>query len=59
MFAIRELLHERREEVARILTAEHGKVLSDAMGEVTRGLEVIEFACEMPPPAQGRHDRRA
>src|ERR687898_322523 len=48
MFAIRELVHERREEVARILTAEHGKVLSDAMGEVTRGLEVIEFACGIP-----------
>ena len=40
-FNIRELVHERREEVARILTTEHGKVLSDAIGEVTRGLEVI------------------
>jgi malonate-semialdehyde dehydrogenase (acetylating)/methylmalonate-semialdehyde dehydrogenase len=40
-FRIRELIHERREEVAKILTAEHGKVLSDALGEVTRGLEVI------------------
>jgi malonate-semialdehyde dehydrogenase (acetylating)/methylmalonate-semialdehyde dehydrogenase len=47
-FTIRELLHERREEVARILTAEHGKVLSDAIGEVTRGLEVIEFCCGLP-----------
>ncbi|HEU0336504.1 MAG TPA: aldehyde dehydrogenase family protein, partial [Gaiellaceae bacterium] len=37
-FRIRELLHDRREEMARILTAEHGKVLSDALGEVTRGL---------------------
>jgi malonate-semialdehyde dehydrogenase (acetylating) / methylmalonate-semialdehyde dehydrogenase len=37
-FNIRELVHERREEVARILTSEHGKVLSDALGEVTRGL---------------------
>src|SRR5437763_16182435 len=36
-FRIRELLHDRREEVARILTSEHGKVLSDALGEVTRG----------------------
>jgi malonate-semialdehyde dehydrogenase (acetylating) / methylmalonate-semialdehyde dehydrogenase len=53
MFAIRELLHERREEVARILTAEHGKVLSDAMGEVTRGLEVIEFACGIPHLLKG------
>ena len=53
MFRIRELLHERREEVARILTAEHGKVLSDAMGEVTRGLEVIEFACGIPHLLKG------
>src|SRR5881275_3301271 len=47
-FAIRELLHERREEIAKILTSEHGKVLSDATGEVTRGLEVIEFCCGLP-----------
>ncbi|MGH2999606.1 MAG: CoA-acylating methylmalonate-semialdehyde dehydrogenase, partial [Gaiellaceae bacterium] len=47
-FRIRELVHERREEAARILTSEHGKVLSDAMGEVTRGLEVIEFCCGLP-----------
>ena len=47
-FAIRELVHARREEVAKILTSEHGKVLSDAMGEVTRGLEVIEFCCGIP-----------
>jgi malonate-semialdehyde dehydrogenase (acetylating)/methylmalonate-semialdehyde dehydrogenase len=47
-FRIRELVHERREDVARILTAEHGKVLSDALGEVTRGLEVIEFCCGLP-----------
>ncbi|HET8894022.1 MAG TPA: CoA-acylating methylmalonate-semialdehyde dehydrogenase [Gaiellaceae bacterium] len=47
-FRIRELLHDRREDVARILTTEHGKVLSDALGEVTRGLEVIEFCCGIP-----------
>src|SRR5436190_5533562 len=47
-FNIRELVHERREDVARILTSEHGKVLSDAIGEVTRGLEVIEFCCGIP-----------
>ncbi len=47
-FNIRELVHERREEVARILVSEHGKVLSDAIGEVTRGLEVIEFCCGIP-----------
>src|SRR5579862_9538447 len=47
-FRIRELIHDRREEVATILTQEHGKVLSDAVGEVTRGLEVIEFCCGLP-----------
>jgi malonate-semialdehyde dehydrogenase (acetylating) / methylmalonate-semialdehyde dehydrogenase len=45
LFAFRELLAARREELAAILTAEHGKVLSDALGEVARGLEVVEFAC--------------
>ena len=57
LFAIRELVHERREEIAKHLTAEHGKVLSDAMGEVTRGLEVIEFCLRHPASAEGRHDR--
>jgi malonate-semialdehyde dehydrogenase (acetylating)/methylmalonate-semialdehyde dehydrogenase len=52
-FRIRELLHQRREEIARILTSEHGKVLSDAMGEVTRGLEVIEFCCGLPHLLKG------
>ena len=47
-FRIRELVAARREEIARLLTAEHGKVLSDAVGEVTRGLEVIEFCCGIP-----------
>jgi malonate-semialdehyde dehydrogenase (acetylating)/methylmalonate-semialdehyde dehydrogenase len=53
MFAIRELVHARREELAKILTSEHGKVLSDAMGEVTRGLEVIEFCCGIPHLLKG------
>ncbi|MBA3842382.1 MAG: CoA-acylating methylmalonate-semialdehyde dehydrogenase [Actinobacteria bacterium] len=52
-FAIRELFHAKREEIARHLTAEHGKVLSDAMGEVTRGLEVIEFCCGIPHLLKG------
>src|SRR5574337_1124300 len=47
-FRIRELLHARREEAARILVSEHGKVFSDALGEVTRGLEVIEYCCGLP-----------
>src|SRR6202142_2681054 len=52
-FRIRELVHSRREEIAKLLTAEHGKVLSDAMGEVTRGLEVIEFCCGLPSLLKG------
>ena len=45
LFAFRELLNARKGEVAALITDEHGKVLSDALGEVTRGLEVVEFAC--------------
>ena len=59
MFAIRELVHERKKEIAEILTAEHGKVLSDAMGEVTRGLEVIEFACGIPNMSSARFARQS
>jgi malonate-semialdehyde dehydrogenase (acetylating)/methylmalonate-semialdehyde dehydrogenase len=47
-FRIRELVHERRDEVAEILVREHGKVFPDALGEVTRGLEVIEYCCGIP-----------
>src|SRR5919204_388041 len=53
MFRIRELIHDRREDIARYLTAEHGKVLSDALGEVARGLEVVEFACGIPTLVKG------
>ncbi len=59
LFAIRELVHERREEIAKHLTAEHGKVLSDAMGEVTRGLEVIEFCCGIPQLLKGGMSEQA
>jgi malonate-semialdehyde dehydrogenase (acetylating) / methylmalonate-semialdehyde dehydrogenase len=58
-FRIRELVHDRREEIARILTDEHGKVLSDAMGEVQRGLEVIEFACGIPTLMKGGFSEQA
>jgi malonate-semialdehyde dehydrogenase (acetylating) / methylmalonate-semialdehyde dehydrogenase len=53
LFAFRQLLHERRGELAAIITAEHGKVLSDAEGEVVRGLEVVEFACGAPHLLKG------
>jgi malonate-semialdehyde dehydrogenase (acetylating)/methylmalonate-semialdehyde dehydrogenase len=58
-FQIRELVHDRSEEIARILTAEHGKVLSDAMGEVARGLEVIEFCCGIPELLKGDFSEQA
>jgi malonate-semialdehyde dehydrogenase (acetylating) / methylmalonate-semialdehyde dehydrogenase len=58
-FRIRELVHDRREDIARILTREHGKVLSDAIGEVTRGLEVIEFACGIPTLLKGGFSEQA
>jgi malonate-semialdehyde dehydrogenase (acetylating)/methylmalonate-semialdehyde dehydrogenase len=45
MFGFREALNDRKDELARLITAEHGKVLSDAAGEVNRGQEVVEFAC--------------
>jgi malonate-semialdehyde dehydrogenase (acetylating)/methylmalonate-semialdehyde dehydrogenase len=59
MFRVRELVHARREEIARHLTAEHGKVLSDALGEVARGLEVIEFACGIPTLLKGDFSEQA
>ena len=59
LFEIRELVHERHEEIARILTAEHGKVLSDAMGEVARGLEVIEYCCGIPELVKGGFSEQA
>ncbi|MGC0367245.1 malonate-semialdehyde dehydrogenase (acetylating)/methylmalonate-semialdehyde dehydrogenase [Rhodococcus sp. 27YEA15] len=45
LFKFRELLNERKLELAEIITSEHGKVVSDALGEVSRGQEVVEFAC--------------
>ena len=53
LFAFRELLNERKGELAEIITAEHGKVVSDALGEVSRGQEVVEFACGIPHLLKG------
>jgi malonate-semialdehyde dehydrogenase (acetylating)/methylmalonate-semialdehyde dehydrogenase len=58
-FAIRELFHAQRDEIARILTSQHGKVLSDAKGEVARGLEVIEFCCGIPELLKGGFSEQA
>ena len=59
LFRIRELVHQNKEEIAKLLVAEHGKVLSDAMGEVTRGLEVIEYACGIPTLLKGEFSEQA
>ena len=53
LFAFRELVNKNKEKIAEIITSEHGKVLSDAQGEVTRGLEVVEFACGIPHLLKG------
>ena len=53
LFKFRELLNTRKPELAAIITSEHGKVVSDALGEVTRGQEVVEFACGVPHLLKG------
>jgi malonate-semialdehyde dehydrogenase (acetylating) / methylmalonate-semialdehyde dehydrogenase len=55
MFKLKELLERDRKELSAIITAEHGKVLSDADGEVQRGLEVVEFACGIPHLLKGEY----
>ncbi|HEU5158372.1 MAG TPA: CoA-acylating methylmalonate-semialdehyde dehydrogenase [Streptosporangiaceae bacterium] len=53
LFRFRELLVRARDDLAKIISAEHGKVVADAAGEVTRGLEVVEFACGIPHLLKG------
>ncbi|MDD2857510.1 MAG: CoA-acylating methylmalonate-semialdehyde dehydrogenase [Candidatus Nanopelagicales bacterium] len=53
LFAFRELVNARAMELAELITDEHGKVLSDALGEVQRGLEVVEFACGIAQQLKG------
>ncbi|WP_404431139.1 CoA-acylating methylmalonate-semialdehyde dehydrogenase [Microbacterium lacus] len=55
MFAFRELLNARKQELAEILTSEHGKVISDALGEIARGMEVVEFACGLGHLTKGAY----
>ncbi|GAB4001437.1 CoA-acylating methylmalonate-semialdehyde dehydrogenase [Nocardioides ultimimeridianus] len=59
MFAFRELLNSRKDELAAIITSEHGKVLSDAAGEVARGLDVVEFACGIAHLSKGDFSNNA
>src|SRR5215207_325144 len=58
-FRIHRLFDDHRQDLARLLTLEHGKVLSDAMGEVARGLEVIEFCCGIPTLLKGGFSEQA
>ncbi|GAA4626468.1 CoA-acylating methylmalonate-semialdehyde dehydrogenase [Actinoallomurus vinaceus] len=53
LFAFRELVNRHRDELAAVITSEHGKVRADAAGEVARGLEVVEFACGIPHLLKG------
>ena len=59
LFSFRELLNARKNELAEIITAEHGKVLSDALGEISRGQEVVEFACGMAHLLKGGYTENA
>ena len=55
MFAFREIVNARSAQLAEVISDEHGKVLSDAAGEVQRGLEVVEFACSLPTLTKGAY----
>ena len=57
MFRFKALLEERADEIVALLTEEHGKVLDDAMGEFTRGVEVVEYACGIPEMLKGEHSK--
>jgi malonate-semialdehyde dehydrogenase (acetylating)/methylmalonate-semialdehyde dehydrogenase len=55
LFGFREIAERHKDELARIVSAEHGKVVADALGEVSRGLEVVDFACGIPHLVKGEH----
>src|SRR6476659_1691494 len=59
LFAFRALLHDNLDELANIITAEHGKVHADAAGEIARGLENVEFACGVPQLMKGGFSEQA
>jgi malonate-semialdehyde dehydrogenase (acetylating)/methylmalonate-semialdehyde dehydrogenase len=58
LFAFRQFLDARKHDLAALITAEHGKVLADAVGEVTRGIEVVEFACGIPHLISGSYSEQ-
>lgn len=55
LFQFKALMEEHRDELAELIVKEHGKVFSDAQGELTRGIEVVEFACGIPHTVKGEH----
>ncbi|MGL4932197.1 MAG: CoA-acylating methylmalonate-semialdehyde dehydrogenase, partial [Aeromonas sp.] len=55
LFRFKALMEQHRDELAQLISREHGKVFSDAQGELTRGLEVVEFACGIPHLLKGEH----
>jgi malonate-semialdehyde dehydrogenase (acetylating) / methylmalonate-semialdehyde dehydrogenase len=59
LFNLHELIDANRKEIAALITAEHGKVLADAEGEVARGLENVEFACGLPQLLKGGYSEQA
>lgn len=59
LFAVRELVSTHRQDLARLVSQEHGKVLGDALGEVARGLENVEYACGVPNLLKGGYSEQA
>ncbi|MGK2925338.1 MAG: CoA-acylating methylmalonate-semialdehyde dehydrogenase [Lysobacterales bacterium] len=57
MFRFKELLEQHAEEIVALVTEEHGKVLHDALGELQRGIEVVEYACGAPELLKGEHSK--
>ncbi|MES2954694.1 MAG: aldehyde dehydrogenase family protein, partial [Pseudomonadota bacterium] len=53
MFKFLELLNQHKDKLAHLITAEHGKVFTDAQGEVSRGIDIVEFACGIPQLLKG------
>ncbi|HAT32458.1 MAG TPA: methylmalonate-semialdehyde dehydrogenase (CoA acylating) [Janthinobacterium sp.] len=58
MFKFKELMEKNADKLAALITAEHGKVFTDARGEVTRGIEVVEFACGIPQLLKGEYSEQ-
>ncbi|MFP8967733.1 CoA-acylating methylmalonate-semialdehyde dehydrogenase [Pokkaliibacter sp. CJK22405] len=59
MFRFKMLLEEHADDICALITAEHGKVLDDARGELQRGIEVVEYACGIPELLKGEHSKNA